>query len=559
MVVDRVAVGRRTLRRLVALLALVGALMACGTSPAPQPAATLRVVPEGIDATRMLSSLVTKAKAAGGGQFEPLGAAVLVENEQLGSFVEVPADDCLLAFARAGTSVRDVDLFAYSDGGDRLAADEAPLPDAAVVVCPPHPRRVYVTARVMAGSGVVALGVMTVSPETATAVARVVGAPQVLDDVASKLQAWANLERRVRERRNALGSRWEDVRRVAVPLDPRAHTAVSVPIGASRCLDVLVLPSDEVRSIDAMVVGRNGRVVARANPAGRDRSFVLCSSTDQALTVMVRPRISRGIAAVVIGRSPKGSVQEIAERHWVDGGTPLLPLARAVERNRERLEVLGVGKEVGSGQVALGSVATVALQLEAGCTRLDVVGGLPLGPFEASLWRDDGKLVGRSHASEHAALFWCGPAAGARLEVSAVDSGGPFSVQSRAVVDPPSLLVAHPLAAAQLLSRLDAVVGPIDARAATGATLVDTSGLRRASQSLNLAKGNCADIVVAPIGASGAMVRVVAADASAPMTRGRSVVAAVACAGTDHELSARFEVATTSARASQALVLVRSR
>ncbi|HZO11616.1 MAG TPA: hypothetical protein VFB62_00105, partial [Polyangiaceae bacterium] len=390
-------------------------LAACATAPVKE----LEVRPGALDATRFLEPTAQRARAAGAGPLDPIAALVVSEGEQIGSFVEVRTDRCVLVLARAGGSVRDVDLFVYSDGGDRLASDEAPEPDAAVIVCPPHPRRVYVAARIMVGTGMLAVGVMPVPPPRSDAVARAVGARGRPGDDTGKLAAWPGLERKVRERRKGLGSSWDDIRRVAMHVDPQAPGAVSVPIEARRCLDVLITPSEQVRSVDATVLNEEGRVVARGRPPGRDRTFVLCSATDETLTILVRPRMSSGLVAVIIGRSPPGAAVELGDGSVIDAVSPIAPLPKALERHAARTARLPAARELGRSQLEVARPSSMPIALGRGCTRIDAVGGEPLGSFTAELWSDQGERLSHARGGEVATLFHCGQAAKARIELAA--------------------------------------------------------------------------------------------------------------------------------------------
>lgn len=534
-------------------LALAASLLMACTPPAGSAGPDqVEVVPGGIDAKAFLGDMVSKASAAGAAELEPVGAAVMNESEQLGSFIDVPDDECLLAIARAGDSIRDVDLFIYDDGGDRLTSDEAPSSRAAVLLCPPHPRRVYVAARVMSGQGMLALGVMGVPAKHADAVAKAVEVRGRPGQDTGSLQAWPGLERRVRERRAALGSAWEDVRRVAMPVDPRAHAALSLPLEAKRCVDIMVVPADDVPAIDAYVIDRHGRIVARGKPPGRDRNFVLCSALDTTLTLMVRPRLSGGLVAVVAGRSPVGSAKDIAQRQEVYGVTPLRPLARAIEQHAARLGSLDVAppKELARGEAVVGTARALSVDLAEGCTRIDVIGGEPLGPFEASVWDDAGKLVDRSAGSEHAALFRCGKRGKARVEVVTLDRGGPFVVQGRHHAGTP-VMMSEPFAAARLLSRLEALDGPVVPADATGVELISLAAEQRVERPMVAGQG-CVDVVAASAErGAGLSLRV---DQKAPWLRGQDVIAATRCDGQKDE-----PVALSARRAAKVMLLQRQR
>ena len=511
-----------------------------------------------VDPAPLLGPAARVAAAAGAGTLKPIRAVVAGEGDQLGSFVEIPAAECMLALARAGRSVRDVDLIVYSDGGDRLAADEAPGPRAAVMICPPHPRRVFVAARLVTGPGMVALGVMPVPVHKADAVARGVGVRGRPGEDTGKLSAWPGLEAKIRDRRQAIGSRWEDVRRVAMPLDPRAYTALSVPLPARRCLDVLVTPNSEIGGIDALVLDEAGRVVARGKPPGRDRAFILCSALEQTLTLLLRPRSSTGVAAVVIARSPVGAVDELNGRAWVDAASPVVPLAQALTRHRARTKSLRMkpATKLASTAVTVGAPKAVKVHLQKGCSRIDVVGGKPLGHFTAELWSLDGRLMSRGRGGELATLFYCGAATAARLEVGARERGGPAAMEARLDDAPSQVLLDHPFAAARLLERLEASAGPVDVRLAASTRVVSLAAETRSSQVIEVAAGRCQQIVVAAVGsARGVQLRLVGKGGEETLNRGAQAASEQVCAGAT-KLTLRLELRVASG-AAQLLLLRR--
>ncbi len=518
-----------------ALVALAGCLVGCPAShrPSPQPE-DVRVVPGELDANKLLGALGERAREVGAGALKAIGARVLSEGEQLGSFVEVPPKDCLLVVARGGTGVGDIDLFVYTDGGDRLASDEAPDARAAVLVCPPHPRRVYVVARSVGGEGVVALGVMRVPATAADAVAKAVEVRGRPGQDTGKLAEWPGLERTIRERRVSLGSRWEDVRRVAVPLSPEAHTSVTVEVERQRCVDILVVPSDEIQGLDAEVVDARGRSVARTNAPGRERGFVLCSREPEVVTLMLRPRVSSGLAAVIIGRSEPGAMAEIAHKTWVSAASSGVPLDEARGRHVQRTAPLRLSpaEVLFEGQAAPGAPHAEAVEIALGCTRLDVLGGSPLGGVVAELWADDGKMLGRGEGHERAPLFTCGPARRARLEVAVTALGGPFAVEARLEPKPAAALLQQPVAASRLLNRLEAAVGPIDVQHAGAARSVRISTAKQVTERFVLAPRKCSDVVAAlGEGPSGLTLSLELAGQPARVSRGQVVTGQRICGG----------------------------
>lgn len=513
--------------------------------PAPHPD-DVRVVPGAIDAKKLLAAVAEGAREAGAGELTAVGARIVTDGEQLGSFVEVPASDCVLVIARGGKSVNDIDLFVYTDGGDRLASDEAPDSRAAVMVCPPHPRRVYVVARSVSGEGMVALGVMRVAADKADAVAKAVEVRGRPGEDTGKLATWPGLERAIRERRLALGSKWEDLRRLAVPLSPRAYTSVTADVEAERCLDVLVVPSDEIQGMDVVVVDDHGRTVARGKPPGKERGFVLCAREPRVVTIMIRPRVSSGLAAVILGRSERGAMGDLTEKTWVAADAPVAPLdvARASHEARVAKLRLEPMEQLAGGDVVVGATTSGAVELSAGCTRLDVLGGAPLGGFAAELWGGAGERLAEMHGGAHATTFSCGGPRKARIEISAKDRSGPFVLESRRDPAPPAVLVQHPLAASRLLHRLDAAIGPVDVQHAAPTRVVRV-GPNAARETIRLGEGKCAEVIAAVgDGPSGLSMTIEIAGVTTSPSRGKVATGQRICAEVPEEAAVHLSVGT---------------
>ena len=91
------------------------------------------------------------------GDAQVLAVEAGVAGDRVSALLEVPESDCAILIARGTRSVDDVDLFAYGEDGAVLGSDEASDKAPALLVCPPHPRRIYVSARVAAGHGMVAI------------------------------------------------------------------------------------------------------------------------------------------------------------------------------------------------------------------------------------------------------------------------------------------------------------------------------------------------------------------------------------------------------------------
>ncbi|MBI4953750.1 MAG: hypothetical protein HY908_17125 [Myxococcales bacterium] len=515
----------------LALLALTG----CCPPVPPPPPPPVRPVAGGFDPQLLLGAPAAAARGAGAGELVTLGAMVASEGDQVGAFVEVAAADCLLVLARPSESLEDVDLLLFSDAGDLVAADEAPEPAAAVLRCPPHPARMYAAARVVSGTGVLALGAMPVPLRAAAAVAAAVGARGRDGDATGRLAAWPGLEAKILERRRGLGSHWEDLRRAALPLDPTAATVMTVPIGARRCVDVLASPSAEVAEIDLEVLDREGRVVTRGEGVGRDRAAVVCTEEAHEVTVRVRPRATSGTCALVVSRAPEGAVSELADAARVYAVTALRPLAAELAAHDAALARQGLGppRSLGTGTARSDGAGALALVLEAGCARLDVVAGTPLGPFEATLWDEAGTRIAAGSGGAAVALFRCGPKGPVRLEVRARGVPGPFGVGTRTDAAPPPELLLLPRAASSLLARLDAAEGPVGPGAARGVERVPLGAGPRAVRPLPVPAGACVEVIAALAAPhAGVELRLVDPSVAEPrLARGEHATSARLCAG----------------------------
>jgi hypothetical protein len=392
------AVARLTIA-LAALVAIAGCAAPSPPQAAPpspsQKVAELRVLPDGVDARVLLAAHAARAIAAGAGPLRVIGADMAAEGDRIGAFVEIPDDECMLAFSRPSLTISDVDLFAYEDDGSTFASDESPEPEAAIVVCPPHPRRLYVVARVMAGSGLLGVGVQSVPRAAADAVAQAMNARGRPGEDSGRLDAWPGLEAKIRAHRESLGGRWEDLRRIVLPVAGRAASHVSATVDANRCLDVLVTPSEEVSSLEVVAEDAGARVVARGREHGRDRSLLLCASQPATVSIAVRPRASQGLAAVVLARSAAGAEPEITGASQVVHLTQTLDLDAARRALAAELAPLGYGapRILVTGSARLGARTAVPVDLPAGCARLDVIAGKPLVEVAAALWDDHGALL----------------------------------------------------------------------------------------------------------------------------------------------------------------------
>ncbi len=530
-----------------------------GGVPARPGANGLAVSGAHLDGHALLAPDGALAIAAGAGPIHVVGADIASEGERLGGFVDIPADECLLAIARPSPTIGDVDLFAYEDDGSPFASDESPNQGGTVLVCPPHPRRLYVVARVMAGAGLLTVGVQSVPAGKADAVSAAVRARGRPGEDTGRLDAWPGLESKVREHRAAVGGRWEDVRRVAVPLTPRATSRMSIALDPNRCADILLAPSEEIASLDAVIEDARGRVVGRTKERGRDRSAVVCATERAEISLAMRPRASQGLVAVVIGRSARGASAEVMQSAIAYHVTEPRDLPEARGSLERALAGLGLGprKLVGTSSARTGQRTSVAVDVPAGCARVDVVAGKPLGAFRAELWDDQSALVTAMYGGALATFFACGKGGQWRADVEALEAPGPFAIEVRKEKTAPPALVAHPVAAARLLGRLEAAGAPISVASAQSAQVVplDANALR--TNSFTVPAGVCVEVVAAlDPGGQGLDLRVVDGTTSeSSLVRGSTVVSERLCAGGAPK-AGKAELRLTAGKA-DALVLTR--
>lgn len=552
-------------RRLVRVVALAPWLLtsACGLfqrAPTPPPAKASPLpaprVSEGvIDPRSVLGDLPERAARMGAGVPSMVKADEASEGDWAGGFVDVPTDACLLGYARVSSTIEDVDMAIYADDGTQLAVDEGRDVHPTVLLCPPHPDRVYVAAHVVDGEGFVVVGAQLVPRERAALVGRALGARGAVDDGPRPADAWPGLDETVRAHREALGGTWEMFKRLALTVDARVPTYVAMPIGADECIDVLVLPDEDVSLLDVEALDGDGRVVARAKEGGGARTLTLCSPMAVAGSLAVRPHSGRGLAAVVLARAKGEVARDLTtqpEIAWVSATQPLETARRA----RDTLLAKSGYEPATStttGQLVLGRRLTVPLNLKTlgtPCARIDVVAGAPLGMVAARAWDDAGTLLAGDEASSSLTLFACahGPV---RLELETKGRPGPFAVQVRGERWKDPAFGAHALATSRMLSRAASGPDRLLEGKASPARVVALDAAHSLSWTESIAPGRCARVAVGVEG-EGAGVDLRALDAADDTELDRSEAATAssvrACAGPGAPRNVRFELRASAGR-----------
>jgi hypothetical protein len=448
--------------------ALVGALVSllslgCGAgagaygSSSGRPLSAPRVYAANLDGMVLLGDIPSRSAKLGAGPMSLVASGLTAEKERLGSFVVVPNDMCLLAFARGSSSIGDLDVAAFTDEGNPLASDDAPDAHPTILVCPPHPDRVYVTTFTVDGEGLVALGVQFVPPERAADVGRAMGARGARFAPPGTADAWLGLDDHVRAHRDALGGKWEEFRRVAVAVDARVPAHISLPLDADGCTDALVVPNEDVAVLEVEVVDEAGRVLARAAGGARERSLTVCSSMALSGSLIVRPHIGQGLVAVVLARARGEVAKDLSVRPDVAWASGNLSLEAAKTLRNGELAKSGYAppETTQTGTLAIGRLLAVPVDFggpKETCSRVDVVAGAPLALLHAEVWDDKGALVTRGEGAASVTLFACSRGK-ARLELEARGRPGPYVSLIRPERWKDPTFLQHPLAASRMLAR----------------------------------------------------------------------------------------------------------
>lgn len=471
-----------------------------GTGVTAPPSRTLpapHVRPGTLDARALLGGIPERAMALGAGPLSVVASAAAFEGERLGGFVDVPEDVCVLAYARASRSMEDLDVAIFSEEGTPLSVDEAPDSHPTVMLCPPHPERVYASVHVASGEGLVTLGAQLVPRLAAPVLSATFGAKGSAGEGPRPADAWPGLDDHVRAHRTGLGGHWEDVRKVALPVDARMPTFIAFPLEADQCTDALVLPSDEVALLEVEALDSEGRLLARAHEGSKARSLTLCSTVTGNASLSIRPHVGRGLAAVVVGRARGSEARELSRRPDVAWTASVRPLEE--ERGLRNAELAKAGYEkptqTQQGMGAIGRRIGFTVEGKGTCQRIDVVGGLPLALVEARAWDEAGNLLGVSEGTTSAVLLSCGKG-NARVEVEVRGRPGPMVILTRKEKWQSPVFEARPVAGARMLTAMGD--GPLSLHegAPFAARMVSLEPGKRTTLPETIAQGKCLRIAL---------------------------------------------------------------
>jgi len=457
------------------------------------------VVVGSLQAAPLLGDLPQRASRLGAGPLAIVASGPMSEGERLGAFVDIPQDACLLAYGRASGSLEDIDLAAFAEEGNPVAVDEGPDPKPTILLCPPHPSRVYVAAHAASGEGLCVVAAQLVPKERAPEIGRAVGARGSVGGPPRTPEAWPGLDDLVRTHRGAVGGTWDEQRRVAIAVDTRAVSAVAFAVEENGCTDALVVPDEDVAVVDVDVLDGEGRLVGRAKDGGPARSVTVCSPIALSGSLQVRPHVGRGLVAVVVAKTKSGGARDLLTRPEVAWVAPAQPLDATRAARNAVLAKAGYAAPTSTqaGQLQLGRRATVPVELTsaAGCTRIDVVAGAPLALVEAAVWDDAGSLLASNEGAGDATLFACGKGK-ARVDLGTRGRPGPYAVLTRAERWRDPAFTAHPLAAGRMLAR--AAVGPQAVHEGGAGTVRHTvlDSTHQFMQSATIPAGQCLRIAI---------------------------------------------------------------
>jgi hypothetical protein len=384
------------------------------------------------------------ATSAGAGPLTILGFGAGVAGDSIDAFASIPPSRCALIFARATNSVQDLDLALYTDDGTELATDEAADDLPTLIICPKSQERVFISARIAQGKGLVALGLQDLSNHDTEMVQRAVGArgltlpPQEVDE------GWPGLNAAIQSHRRSLGGNWNDLRRVALPIDSRVPTRIGAVVPKESCLDVLLLPGESVGGLGLVAIDREERVFARSREAGHERHLLFCAEAEeQPISLEVHPRVGRGLSVMILS-SLTDPTDRLALSHD----------AEVIRLGAQGAQISPPRPRHGNLKLIPGSVVSFLFHSE-GCSRLDLLPEENLVGIDARVWDREGQLVGHSISAYSAPVFVCAKGE-LRLDLEARERAGSVSIYVTPVPDPPGELLQSPLAASRLLTGLDA-------------------------------------------------------------------------------------------------------
>jgi hypothetical protein len=429
--------------------ALTLLISACAPTPrpieSPTPPGEVTPIESSREGARFLRDVARTAQGSGAGPLKTLNFGAGTTGDRLDGLVFVPASTCALFIARSSETIEDLDLHIYGDDGTQYGVDESPDDLPTLLLCPDSDVRLFASARVAQGHGLMALGVQTVPTNRSSEVAKAVGARNFSSSPQEVDEAWPGLQQAIDDRREQLGGTWSDLRQVALPVDARVPTHLTVDIPRQRCLDVLLLPTDDVSQLNVAASDESGRIVARGVKQANKRTLLLCSpKQDRRLSLVIRPYAGRGLAVAALSLS-KQAPRELefdpeVIPYFLDSAGPTpeqkkLPQARASKLLK----------------IKRGTITSWDTTLK-GCERIELYPDDALSAYEVRVWGEDGKLLAEEGGNGPRSLFICAKGK-VRIDAEAPTRSGSLTLEFRHAPEASKALQKLPLAASRLLAQ----------------------------------------------------------------------------------------------------------
>jgi hypothetical protein len=485
-------IGLQTRGRRLRLVICLLLATSCSTTRASRTNAAQPASPPSI---RWLSSDSALAQAAGA---EP-AAVIIAESGAVGDrftrVVDADEKSCVLIMARGVDKIADLDLYAYSEDGTALAVDDRTDPKPTLLLCPPHPRHIYVTARIATGQGMIAVGVHSVPLNRARrvqATLHAVGQHDAGEQASASTASVADVERRLRDHLDSLGGRWTPVAQSALAVDSRIPSLTGMVVQAGTCVDALVLAPLTVTGLDIEALDTNGRTLGRAVNTEQDKSIVACAQEQRQFSLQLRPHEGSGTVLVLVSRGSLLAGRATEHPVELSENEPIEPLVENVHRQL-RARQQKIGHRIAQATLACGEPFRIEESVEANCSRFDVFAGAPARGVEARAYSADGELVSMNDNGQYLPLLVCGHAR-VSLVFDAQSRGGPLWVEKSVLPAVSPDLIGSPRAAARLFQRAHELGGVLEVTELQRVRKLTLGPRQRSEQLITLQAGQCADV-----------------------------------------------------------------
>ncbi len=389
---------------------LFGGLLALLTSctPIARPTSSLRVASRLPQSQRWFSAENVQLKASGAEPVRLLALEGASAGDRVHAVVEVPAERCLVAMGRSGDGVADLDLLAYSEDGAVLGRDEDADATPNVIVCPPHPAHIYLMGRVATGQGLVALGAELVDVARVKQIAQQFARlPQAASSASSEETGlWPDLSALSERLSHVIGGDWRLVARQILSVDARLDTVQSYVVPPGECASLLVVGETRLSSLDVSLEDGAGRELGELQRFEDHPLALLCSSTQESASLLLRPRVGAGVVSVLVGsRSLTGLAPGLAAKPISLGAPQTLATLSDVLKlpgvKPQRLDTRS-DEPLNSGEIqrhALPSPVT--------CGLLEVLVGAPGAGLHTVLRDADSQVLAESWGGQRTTLLDC--------------------------------------------------------------------------------------------------------------------------------------------------------